>query len=156
VNRFFSFWISACLVVGLFSLSTVASAADDEIRIHLRTVHHRDCPCNEVPLGVGIHRLFGDRFVVDAGAGVFVNSLEYHVGYAELGGGVNVARFFSLPDKIDFRLGVSKMVYWGGRGDASKSDTWDVVSIAGAYDGVGLRFFYLEKVKGVQLTWAFD
>jgi hypothetical protein len=139
-------------------LSSEVYASSDEMRIHLRSIHESDCGgCNEVPLGVGLHRLYGDRLFLDTGAGMFVDSHESFAGYVELGGGVNIDRYLPLPQRIDLRAGYHHMVHWGAAGrDASDTEPVDYFSLSGTFDGVGMRYLRMPGVDVFQLLWAFD
>ncbi|MET0109142.1 MAG: hypothetical protein ABW084_09625 [Candidatus Thiodiazotropha sp.] len=139
-------------------LSFEVFASTDEMRIHLRSIHHTDCGgCNEVPLGVGLHRLYGERLFFDAGAGMFVDSHESFAGYVEVGGGVHVDSFLPLPPWLKLRTGYHHMVHWGAAGrHASDTEPVDYFSLSSTFDGVGVRFLRMPAVDVFQLLWEFD
>ncbi|MCU7933732.1 MAG: hypothetical protein KZQ99_02490 [Candidatus Thiodiazotropha sp. (ex Dulcina madagascariensis)] len=150
--------IRLLLILALVFVSTAGVAASDEMRLNLRSVHHADCGgCNEVPLGVGLHRLFGDRFFLDTGAGMFVDSHESYAGYVEVGGGVRLDAFLPLPPQIGLRAGAHRMVHWGAAGrHASDTEPVDYFSVSGTFAGVGVRYIRMPVVDVFQLIWEFN
>jgi hypothetical protein len=130
----------------------------DEIRLNLRSIHHADCGgCNEVPLGVGLHRLFGEHAYLNTGAGMFVDSHESYAGYVEIGGGVHLDSFLPLPSPLKLRTGYHRMVHWGAAGrHASDTEPVDYFSLTGSFYGIGVRYIRMPVVDVFQLVWEFN
>ncbi|MEW8508923.1 MAG: hypothetical protein AB2598_19710 [Candidatus Thiodiazotropha sp.] len=152
--RIVIFLIALC---SSFLLEAADITVQDEMRLNLRSIHHSDCGgCNEVPLGVGLHRLFGDWYYLNTGAGMFVDSHESHAGYVELGGGVKIDEFLPVPPRLELRGGFHRMVHWGAAGrHASDTEPVDYFSLTGTFAGVGLRYIRMPVVDVYQLVWEF-